>query len=216
MELGAARATLAAERAAVARAEAEVASLGQALELLPASLVGDSDECRTRVLARRAVAVGALVSARERAAESAARIAAAESAEATEAAPAAELIEAATAAELIEAAEADNAGDLSGAASARSQLSARATVKPRPALAGDYLCHRERIVATAQKREREALLSNVVTAFARRVDALARRDVVANELARKGEAHTRQLVATRERKRERPLRREPHRSNCHA
>jgi hypothetical protein len=206
MELGAARATLAAERAAVARAEAEVASLGQALKLLPASLVGDSDECRTRVLARRAVAVGALVSARERAAESAARITAAESAKATDAA---------TAAELIEAAEADNAGDLSGAASARSQRSARATVKPRPALSGDYLCHRERIVATAQKREREALLSNVVTAFARRVDALARRDVVANELARKGEANTRRLVTTRERKRERPLRREPHRSNCH-
>jgi hypothetical protein len=207
----AARARLEAERAAVARAEAEVASLGRALERLPAILVGDTDERRTRVLARRAVAVGALVSARGHAAESAARIAAAESAEAKKPA---------TAAEFIEAAEADNAGDLSRAASARSQRSARATVKPRPALAGDYLCHRERIVASAQKREREASLSNVVTAFARRVDALARREVIANELTRKRDEHSRRLVAARERKRERkrerPLRRELHRSNGHA
>ena len=45
----------------------------------------------------------------------------------------------------------------------------------------------ERAVAAALKRNHEADLSNVVTAFARRVDALARRELVARELARKGD-----------------------------
>jgi hypothetical protein len=180
----AAQTALTAERAAVASAEAEVASLGCALERLPATRIGEIEsERRARIQARRAVAVGALVSARLRAAESAACVAAAEAAEAAKAAEAAE------------------------ATSASSPRAPPATALSRPALAEDYRSHRERAVAAALKRNHEADLSNVVTAFARRVDALARRELVARELARKGEERTRRFMATRERKRAHPLRR---------